>query len=99
MKLYDTDKRVFDIVRSIQDGVEVPKHIFVDGRLFYKTQEDDEPRLVIPDDEDLKNRVIYENHDVLSAGHPGYYKTYLAVQKKYYWPRMDQIHPALRQHV
>jgi hypothetical protein len=45
---------------------------------------------VIPDNEDLKNRVIFENHDVLTAGHPGYCKTYLAAQKKYYWPRMSK---------
>ncbi|KAF1326791.1 reverse transcriptase, partial [Globisporangium splendens] len=47
-------------------------------------------KLVIPDDEDLKNRVIYENHDVVTAGHPGHFKTYVHVQKKYYWPRMQK---------
>ncbi|RAW43508.1 hypothetical protein PC110_g251 [Phytophthora cactorum] len=39
-------------------------------------------RLVIPDNEDLKGRVICENHDVVTAGHPGYIKTYLGVQKR-----------------
>ncbi|OWZ07929.1 Retrotransposon Polyprotein [Phytophthora megakarya] len=30
------------------------------------------------------------NHDSVSAGHTGYYKTYLAVREKYYWPRMSR---------
>jgi transposase InsO family protein len=75
---------------KMTEGVPVPKYTVVNGLLFYQTLEDECPRLVIPDNEDLKNRVIFENHDVLTAGHPGYYKTYLAAQKKYYWPRMSK---------
>ncbi|DAZ98230.1 TPA: hypothetical protein N0F65_011698 [Lagenidium giganteum] len=50
----------------------------------------DQRGLVVPDNEDLKNRVISENHNTDTAGHPGYFKTYIAVQKKYYWPRMSK---------
>ncbi|KAF1315780.1 reverse transcriptase, partial [Globisporangium splendens] len=87
-KMYKSDRRTQEILEHINKGRQVSKYSVVDGLLLYQTREDEEPRLVIPDNEDLKNRVIYENHDVLTAGHPGYYKTYLAVQKKYYWPRM-----------
>ena len=66
----------------------VPKYSLQDGILYYQTGEDETPRLYIPDDEDLKNRVICENHDAVSAGHPGCYKTYLTVRDRYYWPKM-----------
>ncbi|EGZ13101.1 hypothetical protein PHYSODRAFT_514063, partial [Phytophthora sojae] len=42
-----------------------------------KQLDDENARLVIPGNEDLKNRVICENHDVVTAGHPGYFKTYV----------------------
>ncbi|KAF1333396.1 Retrovirus polyprotein, partial [Globisporangium splendens] len=87
-KMYKSDRRTQEILEHINKGRQVSKYSVVDGLLLYQTREDEEPRLVIPEIEDLKNRVIYENHDVLTASHPGYYKTYLAVQKKYYWPRM-----------
>jgi len=44
----------------------------------------------VPCDEDLKNRVIFENHDPTTAGHPGWYKTYILAQAKYCWLRMHR---------
>ncbi|KAF1329279.1 Retrovirus polyprotein, partial [Globisporangium splendens] len=87
-KRYSSDQRLQDILKKLKNEEVVPKYSSHDELLYYQTKEDEAPRLVIPDDEDLKNRVAYENHDVVTAGHPGYFKTYVAVQKKYYWPRM-----------
>ncbi|KAF1332870.1 reverse transcriptase, partial [Globisporangium splendens] len=85
-KKYAFDKRILDIMNRLNNSEEVRNYTLHEGLLFFRTKEDSEARLVIPDDEDLKNRVVYENHDVVTAGHPGYFKTYIHVQKKYYWP-------------
>ncbi|GMF27766.1 unnamed protein product [Phytophthora fragariaefolia] len=89
-QLYATDRRVQELLQSISSGKEVPRYPVKNGLLFYQTRDDENARLVIPDNEDMKNRVICENHDVVTAGHPGYFKTYLGVQKKYYWPKMSK---------
>ncbi|OWZ03524.1 Gag-pol [Phytophthora megakarya] len=89
-QLYSTDIRVLEILQSMSNAKEVPRYSVNNGVLYNQTRDDVNPRLVIPDNEDLKNRVICENHDVVTAGHPGYFKTYLGVQKKYYWPKMSK---------
>ncbi|OWZ20528.1 reverse transcriptase [Phytophthora megakarya] len=70
--------------------IRVPRYSVNNGVLYYQTRDDVNSRLVIPDNEDMKNRVICENQDVVTAGHPGYFKPYLGVQKKYYWPKMSK---------
>ncbi|KAG2952935.1 hypothetical protein PC110_g2710 [Phytophthora cactorum] len=74
-QLYSTDSRIQELLRSITSGKEVPRYSVKIGLLYYQTRDDVDARLVIPDNEDLKNRVICENHDVVTAGHPGYFKT------------------------
>ncbi|GMF51916.1 unnamed protein product [Phytophthora fragariaefolia] len=86
--VYSWNKDLQWIIRKLKQGEDVPKYSLQDGILYYQTGEDETPRLYIPDDEDLKNRVICENHDAVSAGHPGFYKTYLAEREKYLWPKM-----------
>ncbi|GMF31673.1 unnamed protein product [Phytophthora lilii] len=85
VKMYPWNK---DLQRLVKLGDKVPHYSLNNGVLYYQTCEDDSPRLYSPDDEDMKNRVICENHDAVTAGHPGYYKTYIAVREKYYWPKM-----------
>ncbi|GMF35336.1 unnamed protein product [Phytophthora fragariaefolia] len=63
-----------ELLQSISSGKEVPRYPVKNGLLFYQTRDDENARLVIPDNEDMKNRVICENHDVVTAGHPGYFK-------------------------
>ena len=46
-------------------------------------------RLWIPDCEDLRRRVIEENHDPPLIGHPGNANTYARVRKMFYWPKMN----------
>ncbi|OWZ16510.1 hypothetical protein PHMEG_0009694 [Phytophthora megakarya] len=89
-QLYSTDIRVQEILQSISSGKGVPRYSVNKGVLYYHIRDDVNTRLMIPDNIALKNRVICENHDVVTAGHPGYFKTYLVVQKKYYWPKMSK---------
>ncbi|POM59606.1 Pol protein [Phytophthora palmivora] len=87
-QMYSRKKVLLWLVKSLNDDKKIPRYSIDDGVLYYQTGEDEVLRLYIPDDEDLKNRIICENHDSVSAEHPGFYKTYLAVLQKYYWPKM-----------
>ncbi|KAF1321089.1 Retrovirus polyprotein, partial [Globisporangium splendens] len=96
--MYSHDHWIRNILKRIKSGQEVPRYSIENEFLFYQTKEDQFPRLVLPDNGDLKNRIICENHDVVAAGHPGYFKTFLDIQKKYYWPKMSKyiqryLHP------
>ncbi|OWZ04598.1 RxLR effector protein [Phytophthora megakarya] len=76
-QLYSTDIRVQEILQSMRSGKEVPRYSVNNGVLYYQTRDDVNPRQVIPFSEDLKNRVICENHDVVMAGRSWYFKPYL----------------------
>jgi len=90
VKMYSWNKDLQGLVKKLKLGDKVPHFSLNNGVLYYQTREDESPRLYIPDDEDLRNRVICENHDSVTAGHPGFYKTYIAVREKYYWPKMTK---------
>ncbi|KAG3203746.1 hypothetical protein PC129_g22760 [Phytophthora cactorum] len=46
--------------------------------------DDDVIRIVVPNDYDLRMRIIYEYHDAPTAGHPGREKTYLLLTHDFY---------------
>ncbi|GMF41067.1 unnamed protein product [Phytophthora fragariaefolia] len=48
----------------------------VDDLLYYQVAVDDQPRIVVPNDEDLRHRVLYEAHDTPLSGHLGREKAY-----------------------
>ena len=52
-----------------------------------KDSEDRRPwRLVVPDVEDARRRIMEEIHAVPYAGHLGYHKTLKKLQQNFYWP-------------
>ncbi|KAG3055024.1 hypothetical protein PI125_g25776 [Phytophthora idaei] len=58
------------------------------GLLYYSTDPKDVPRVVVPHDEDLKYRILYEVHDTPVGGHLGREKTYGSVSTMYWWPKL-----------
>ena len=40
-------------------------------------------------DDHLRRRIVQIHHDILSAGHPGRWKTYELVSRNYWWPGMS----------
>ncbi|GMF56288.1 unnamed protein product [Phytophthora fragariaefolia] len=52
------------------------RYAVVKGLLYYQVDIDDEPRIVVPNDKDLRHRVLYEAHDTPLSGHLGREKTY-----------------------
>ena len=60
------------------------------GLLLFQVATNDEPRIVIPDDDQLKHDILYEYHDTVLSGHLGREKTYLAVCRNFWWPRLSK---------
>ncbi|KAG3020775.1 hypothetical protein PC120_g9066 [Phytophthora cactorum] len=52
------------------------------------TDPEDAPRVVVPHDEDLKYRILYEVHDTPVSGHLGREETYDSVSMMYWWPKL-----------
>ncbi|KAG4038359.1 hypothetical protein PC123_g26079 [Phytophthora cactorum] len=52
------------------------------------TDPEDAPRVVVPHDEDLKYRILYEVHDTPVGGHLSREKTYGSVSTMYWWPKL-----------
>ncbi|GMF50658.1 unnamed protein product [Phytophthora fragariaefolia] len=64
------------------------RYSVVEGLLYYQVDVDDEPQLVVPDDEDLRYLVHYEAHDTPLSGHLGREKAYTSVARNFWWPHM-----------
>ncbi|KAF1318417.1 reverse transcriptase, partial [Globisporangium splendens] len=56
--------------------------------LYYAVEQGDTARVVVPNDEGLRHRLLYEYHDSPSGGHLGREKTFLSLSRDYYWPHM-----------
>ena len=64
------------------------RYSYLNDMLYYSLDDGDHPRILVPHKEELKRRILYEYHDVPSAGHLGREKTFLAVSRDYYWPHL-----------
>ncbi|GMF46155.1 unnamed protein product [Phytophthora fragariaefolia] len=67
------------------------RYSVVEGLFYYQVDVDDEPRIVIPNDEDLRHRVLYEAHDTPLSGHQGREKTYTSVARNFWWPHIPKV--------
>ncbi|KAG2981027.1 hypothetical protein PC119_g21141 [Phytophthora cactorum] len=56
-----------------------------EGLLLYSAVDDDVIRIVVPNDYNLRMRIMYEYHDAPTAGHPGREKTYVLLTRDFYW--------------
>uniref|UniRef100_A0AAV1V150 Integrase zinc-binding domain-containing protein n=1 Tax=Peronospora matthiolae TaxID=2874970 RepID=A0AAV1V150_9STRA len=79
-------KRLSPAYRSASD-----RYTTRNGLLYYTAVSGDTPRVVIPDDTDLRLRIMFEYHDAPIGGHRGREKTYLTVSRDFYWPRQYQF--------
>ncbi|POM73935.1 LOW QUALITY PROTEIN: Hypothetical protein PHPALM_9171 [Phytophthora palmivora] len=58
-----------------------------EGLLLYSAVDDNADRIVVPNDHDLRIRIMHKYHDVPIAGHPGREKMYLLLTRDFYWCR------------
>ncbi|KAG3131897.1 hypothetical protein PC128_g26540 [Phytophthora cactorum] len=56
-----------------------------EGLLLYSAVDDDVIRIVVPNDYDLRMRIMYEYHDAPTEWHPGREKTYVLLTRDFYW--------------
>ena len=84
-----------DLTSARNKATSVDKYLgfaFIDGLLWYEQYEQngENLRLCIPDSVELKKRILFSEHDDVSRGHPGIYKTLCFVKRKYYWNNMHR---------
>ncbi|KAE9288391.1 hypothetical protein PR003_g25816 [Phytophthora rubi] len=61
----------------------------LDGDLLtYAIDTFDTPRVVIRGDDDHRARLVHEYHDATAGGHLGREKTFAALSRDFFWPRM-----------
>ncbi|GMF47677.1 unnamed protein product [Phytophthora fragariaefolia] len=64
----------------------------LDGELLcYNIDRFDAPRVVVPNDDDLRARIIHEFHDSPMGAQLGREKTFAAVSREFYCPRMHKL--------
>ncbi|KAH0611537.1 uncharacterized protein H6S33_010802 [Morchella sextelata] len=86
---YQVDSFPNKVLAMLRNGVRHSSKISLaectednNGRLLYRGA------LYVPDDNDLRLKLLKEYHDNPSAGHPGRAKTLELLNREYYWPRM-----------
>ena len=79
----DSDIKLSERVRASLHRYSIDKEL-----LYYCTDAVDPPRIVVPHDEDLKYRILYEAHDTVLSGRLGREKTYGSVSRTYWWPNL-----------
>lgn len=61
-----------------------------EGIIYFQVTRDAPPRVCVPDDPTLRDRILFEAHDSPTSGHPGRNRTLAAVSAKFFWPKMAQ---------
>jgi hypothetical protein len=83
---YPEDEFIQETISLLQSKTRRSKKISLSecevrlDRLYYRG------RLVIPDVDELKLKILRQTHDAPTSGHPGRAKTLELVQREYYWP-------------
>ncbi|KAG6579999.1 reverse transcriptase [Phytophthora cinnamomi] len=93
---HDADAKLllaYGTAPSDKSRQKLPKHLRArahrfrvhDGLLLYNAVDDNADRVVVPNDHDLRLRIMYEYHDAPTAGHLGREKTYVLLTRDFYW--------------
>ncbi|POM58396.1 Putative retroelement [Phytophthora palmivora] len=93
---YQEDENYTPLVQFLSDGkdakrAQLHRYELADGLLHYRVDPRDSPRVVVPNDEDLKYDKLLEAHDAPMSGHLGREKSYQMVSltfwslRRYKW--------------
>ncbi|POM67417.1 DNA/RNA polymerase [Phytophthora palmivora] len=96
--VYQVDENYTPLVRFLSDGKDAKvdrlstrqQALLHRYELDYRVDPRDPPRVVVPNDEDLKYAILLEAHDAPISGHLGREKTYQMVSQTFWWPRMNK---------
>ncbi|KAJ7949788.1 Ty3/gypsy retrotransposon protein [Quillaja saponaria] len=84
-KALKVDPHTRMIMETLQSDPKAVPHFSISGhKLYFKD------RLVIPADDTLRGKILFESHDTPASGHGGYLKTLKRVSKSFYWPNLKQ---------
>lgn len=85
---YEGDAFIQEILALLRNGSTYSKKITLseceerNGQLWYQK------RLMVPDDERVRLRIVEAHHDAPPAGHNGRTKTLELIRRSYFWPQM-----------
>lgn len=83
-----TDPVYTKILHDIMDGRRVPDTIISGDGLMYDTSQPGLPRLYVPENTDVRTKILHEAHDTPTAAHFGVEKTLERISRSYFWPNM-----------
>ena len=78
------DAKLQEIVQLVNIGDKTDFAMDGDGGLLYKS------RLCVPNDMDLKKKILYESHNTVFTMHPGSNKMYQDMKQYYWWQGMKR---------
>ncbi|POM70222.1 LOW QUALITY PROTEIN: Pol protein [Phytophthora palmivora] len=73
---------------ELSRAIRIDRYHLDGGLLYYNIDRFDAPRVVVPNDDDLRARIIHEFHDSPTGVHLGREKTLAAISRDFYWSRM-----------
>ncbi|POM77923.1 Pol protein, partial [Phytophthora palmivora] len=98
---YQEDENYTPLVHLLSDGkdakvdrltprqrAQLHRYELAEGLLHYRVDPRDPPRVVVPNDEDLKYDILLEAHDAPTSGHLGREKTYHMVSQTFRWSHL-----------
>ena len=84
----ETDTLVTDAISALQNGEALPMKsrildwTFKEGLIFYQG------KCYVPNDQDLRRKILQWYHDSIPLGHPGQLQTQEIIRRDYWWPGM-----------
>ena len=78
------DAKLQEIVQLVSTGDKTDLAMDGDGGLLYKS------RLCVPNDMDLKKKILYESHNIVFTMHLGSNKMYQDMKQYYWWQGMKR---------
>ena len=78
------DVKLQEVVHLVRNGDKIDYFINENGGLFYKN------RLCVPNDMELKKKLMYESHNTVFTMHPGGNKMYQDLKQYYWWRGMKK---------
>jgi len=77
-------KAVEELRRGRQRSVRAAEWSELEGLLHFRG------KIYVPDDGQLRRRIVSQHHDTKVSGHPGRWKTLELVARNYWWPQMSR---------
>ena len=83
---HKNDAKLQEIVQLVGNGDKTNYAIDKSGGLLYNS------RLCVPNDMELRKKILYESHNIVFTMHPGGNKMYQDMKQYYWWQGMKKGH-------